>query len=120
MSDSRHDRRHFLNAAGASLAALAGGPELVARVQAEQPAPAGGTSPDLLVINAKVYTMDARAPRAEAFAVSGGRFVAVGSTSDIRNLSGRNSQTFDAKGMTVVPGFIDCHTHAGGARNARP
>ena len=58
--------------------------------------------------------MDARAPRAEAFAVSGGRFVAVGSTSDIRNLAGKNTQTFDAKGMTVVPGFIDCHNHAGG------
>ena len=58
--------------------------------------------------------MDPRAPRAEAFAVSGGRFVAVGSTSDIRNLAGKNTQTFDAKGMTVVPGFIDCHNHAGG------
>ena len=53
-------------------------------------------------------------PRAEAFAVSGGRFVAVGSTSDIKNLAGKNTQTFDATGMTVVPGFIDCHNHAGG------
>ncbi len=58
--------------------------------------------------------MDTRAPRAEAFAVSAGRFLAVGSTSDITNLAGKNTQTFDAKGMTVVPGFIDCHNHAGG------
>jgi predicted amidohydrolase YtcJ len=114
MTKSRHDRRQFINAAGASLAALAGAPELVASVQAEQAAPASGASPDLIVINAKVYTMDARAPRAEAFAVSAGRFVAVGSSSDIRNLAGKNTQTFDAKGMTVVPGFIDCHNHAGG------
>ena len=85
----------------------------VQAAQAPQ-ATAGGTSPDLIVVNAKVYTMDPRSPRAEAFAVSGGRFVAVGSTSDIRNLAGKNTQTFDAKGMTVVPGFIDCHNHAGG------
>ena len=117
MTASRRNRRQFINAAGASLAALAGAPELVAGLDAAQAAPqaaAAGTSPDLIVINAKIYTMDARAPRAEAFAVSGGRFVAVGSTSDIRNLAGKNTQTFDAKGMTVVPGFIDCHNHAGG------
>jgi predicted amidohydrolase YtcJ len=113
----RRNRRQFINAAGASLAALAGTPELVAGAQAAppaQPAATGGTSPDLIVINAKVYTMDVRAPRAEAFAVSAGRFVAVGSTGDVRNLAGKNTQTFDAKGMTVVPGFIDCHNHAGG------
>ena len=115
---SRQNRRQFMNAASATLAAIAGAPELVADVQAAQAAPpavtTGGTSPDLIVINAKVYTIDSRAPRAEAFAVSGGRFVAVGSTSDIRNLAGKSTQTFDAKGMTVVPGFIDCHNHAGG------
>jgi predicted amidohydrolase YtcJ len=118
MSDRRHDRRQFISAASASVAAIAGAPELVASVQAAQAAPqgatTGGTSPDLIVINAKVYTMDPRAPRAEAFAVAGGRFVAVGSTNDVRNLAGKNTQTFDAKGMTVVPGFIDCHNHAGG------
>ena len=66
------------------------------------------------MVNATVYTMDPRAPRAEAFAVTGGRFTAVGSTGDIRNLAGPGTQTFDAKGLTVVPGFIDCHNHAGG------
>ncbi|MEP6783877.1 MAG: amidohydrolase, partial [Acidobacteriota bacterium] len=75
---------------------------------------AAGPDPDLIVVNAKVYTMDTRAPRAEAFAVKAGTFTAVGSSSDIRNLAGKNTQTFDAKGMTVVPGFIDCHNHAGG------
>ena len=114
MTDFRN-RRQFINTAWASLAGLIGASELVAGAQ---PAPAAtpttGASPDLLVINAKVYTIDPRMPRAEAFAVSGGRFVAVGSTSDIKNLAGRNTQTFDATGMTVVPGFIDCHNHAGG------
>ena len=118
MSDSRQNRRHFITAASASLAALAGAPELVAGVGAAPTAPqaagGGGTSPDLIVVNAVVYTMDARAPRAEAFAVSGGRFVAVGTTGEIKNLAGKSTQAFDAKGMTVVPGFIDCHNHAGG------
>ena len=43
-----------------------------------------------------------------------GRFVAVGTTGDIKALAGKSTQTFDAKQMTIVPGFIDCHNHAGG------
>ncbi|MFI5179635.1 MAG: amidohydrolase [Vicinamibacterales bacterium] len=73
-----------------------------------------GADPDLVVLNARVYTVDAASPRAEAFAVSGGRFTAVGSSSEIRALAGRRTQTFDAKQMTIVPGFVDCHNHAGG------
>jgi predicted amidohydrolase YtcJ len=73
-----------------------------------------GVDPDLVVLNAKVYTMDTAMPRAEAFAVSGGRFVAVGTTAAIKSLAGKRTQTFDAKQMTIVPGFTDCHNHAGG------
>jgi predicted amidohydrolase YtcJ len=114
MTDSPN-RRQFISTASASLAGLIGAGDFVAGVQ-PSPAttPTTGASPELLVINANVYTIDPRMPRAEAFAVSGGRFVAVGSTSDIKNLAGKNTQTFDATGMTVVPGFIDCHNHAGG------
>ena len=70
--------------------------------------------PDLVVYNAKVYTIDSARPRAEAFAIAGGRFAAVGSSADMRALVGKRTQTFDARGMTIVPGFIDCHNHAGG------
>jgi len=70
--------------------------------------------PDLVVFNAKVYTVDPSMPRAEAFALSGGRFVAIGSTADMRGLVGKGTQTLDAKQMTIVPGFVDCHNHAGG------
>ena len=117
MPESRHDRREFITVAGAALASLAGAPELAVSAQsasAAQAAAASRSDPDLVVINAKVYTMDSRAPRAEAFAVAAGRFRAVGSTSDIRSLAARGTEVFDAKGMTVVPGFIDCHNHAGG------
>src|SRR5204863_765723 len=71
-------------------------------------------NPDLVVLNAKVYTMDPASPRAEAFATSGGRFVAVGRTADIRGLVKKGTETFDAKQMTIVPGFTDTHNHAGG------
>ena len=70
--------------------------------------------PDLVVFNAKVYTVDAAAPRAEAFAVKTGRLVAVGSSTDIRRLAGKGTQVLDAKQMTIVPGFTDTHNHAGG------
>jgi predicted amidohydrolase YtcJ len=71
-------------------------------------------NPDLIVYNAKVYTMNPATPRAEAFAITNGRIVAVGNTADIRSLARSGTQTFDAKQMTIVPGFTDCHNHAGG------
>jgi predicted amidohydrolase YtcJ len=96
-------RRGFLGLAGAGFGALSAGAALAA-----------GDDPDLVVVNAQVYTVDPRTPRAQAFAVRGDRFVAVGATDEIRGLAGSRTQVFDAKGMTVVPGFIDCHNHAGG------
>ena len=66
---------------------------------------------DLIVRNANVYTVDARLPRAEAFAIRGGRFVAVGTNVEIAALASKGAQVFDAQGMTIVPGFIDCHNH---------
>ena len=50
-----------------------------------------GPAPETIVWNAKVYTMDPALPRAEAFAVKNGRFLAVGRNDDVRNLA--SSQT---------------------------
>src|SRR4029079_3574010 len=71
-------------------------------------------APDLVVLNAKVYTMDPRVANAEAFAIAASKFTAIGRSADIKSLAGPRTQTFDAKGMTIVPGFTDCHNHAGG------
>ncbi len=71
-------------------------------------------APDQIIINARVWTVDDAQPMAEAFALQGDRFVAVGSTADIRALAGPRTQVFDAQGMTVTPGFIDCHNHPDG------
>ena len=78
------------------------------------PAPPETSDPDLVVFNAKVYTVDSRTPKAEAFAVKAGRFTAAGSTADIKALAGKSTQSIDARQMPVVPGFIDCHNHAPG------
>src|SRR5262249_59091222 len=50
----------------------------------------------------------------EGFAVKNGRFIAVGTNEEVKGIRGKDTLTVDAKQMTVVPGFIDCHNHAGG------
>jgi predicted amidohydrolase YtcJ len=69
---------------------------------------------DLIVINANIYTSEARLARGEALAVKNGRFVAVGGNDEIKGLVGKSTRTIDARRMTIVPGFTDCHNHAGG------
>jgi predicted amidohydrolase YtcJ len=108
MPTHTHSRREFLGFAGAGAAGLVGG-----RVAFGSPVE-DGRDADLVVFGAKVYTVDAGMPKAQAFAVKNGRFVAVGSDVEIKGLIGRKTQTFDAKGMMVVPGFVDCHNHVSG------
>ncbi len=97
--------------AGAGVAATSGLDAL-----AQTPAPAGTpvVEADLVVVNAKVFTVDAAQPRAEAFAVKSGRFAAVGSNSDVRNLASARTRVIDAAGATITPGFIDTHCHVSG------
>ena len=102
---SNRNRRGFLAMAGGG---LAGGAWAGAAFAAEP------SDAELVVLNARVHTVDDARPAAQAFAVKGGRFTAVGSTADLRGLIGPRTQVYDAKGMTVVPGFIDCHNHAVG------
>ncbi|MEX2154507.1 MAG: amidohydrolase [Gemmatimonadaceae bacterium] len=112
----KYTRGEFLSLSAmlAGAAALAKLP--FGRALAQQPrmAPIPPESPDFIVVNGRVFTIDPAAPRAEAFAVTHGRFVAVGSNADVRNLATRATPVVDAGGMTVVPGFIDCHCHPRG------
>src|SRR5262249_36993011 len=115
MKKQTRSRREFVSLAGSAVAGLAGGPWLERTASAQtQPPPSHPTDPDLVVVNAKVYTVDAARPRAEAFAVRGGRFLAVGTTDEMKALAGKSTHLFDARQMTIVPGFIDCHNHAPG------
>jgi predicted amidohydrolase YtcJ len=74
-----------------------------------------GATADLVLLNGNVLTQDDANPRAEAFAVRDGRFVAVGTTSDVGNLVSAGTEVIDAAGATVVPGFVDAHSHPSGA-----
>jgi predicted amidohydrolase YtcJ len=69
------------------------------------------TEPDLILYNANILTVDATQPRAQAVAIAGGRFFAVGSNDDVRRLAKAGVRQVDIGGNTVVPGFIDAHTH---------
>jgi predicted amidohydrolase YtcJ len=66
---------------------------------------------DLMLLNGRIYTMNPRFPKAEAVAVRDSKIIAVGKTSDVENLGKRNFKVIDLQGKTVVPGFVDCHTH---------
>ena len=80
------------------------------------PAPTGQQAPvDLVVVNAKVLTVDAKNTQAEAVAIRGNTFAAVGTTAAIRTMAGPQTRVIDAGGRTVVPGFIESHVHATGA-----
>src|SRR5215469_5832500 len=115
MKRQSRSRREFLGLTGASVAGLAGGSFLGSNVFAEtESADADPRHADLVVFNAKVYTIAPRLPRAEAFAVKGSHFVYVGTSAEARAFIGKSTRALDAKQMTIVPGFIDCHNHAGG------
>lgn len=69
------------------------------------------TGPTLVIINARVRTMDPARPQAEAIAVHGNRITAVGSTEEIRKLATSTTRVIDARGQLVLPGFNDSHVH---------
>ncbi|HEV8281668.1 MAG TPA: amidohydrolase, partial [Candidatus Limnocylindrales bacterium] len=67
---------------------------------------------DLILKGATVITLDAAGTTAQAVAVQAGRIVAVGPDADVEGLAGRATRVLDCRGKTVVPGFIDSHTHS--------
>ena len=66
---------------------------------------------DLVVIGGTIHTVDSLVPRAEAFAVRGGRIVHVGDSATARGLVGPSTRVVDATGRTVIPGMTDAHAH---------
>jgi predicted amidohydrolase YtcJ len=66
---------------------------------------------DLIVTDAKIWTVDAARPTAEAVAVLGDRIVAVGSESEIAAWRGPQTTVIDAHGKRLLPGFNDAHVH---------
>ena len=75
----------------------------------------GAQDADLIVRNARIWTGDSTASRAEALAVRGERLLAVGSNAQVDAHRGSRTRVIDAGGRFITPGFIDDHTHFGQA-----
>lgn len=68
-------------------------------------------SADLIVTNARIYTVDASRPFVEAMVVAGGRVVFTGAARAAMTYRGSSTRVLDAQGQTVIPGMIDAHVH---------
>ena len=66
---------------------------------------------DTVFKGANIVTVDPKTPRAQALAMKDGKFVGVGSDSDIEGLIGPNTRVQDMRGKTIIPGLIDAHIH---------
>jgi len=66
---------------------------------------------DLIITNAKIWTVDKARPQAEALAIVGERIVAVGSAADMDVWHGPQTKVVDAQGRLLLPGFNDAHVH---------
>src|SRR5215831_20955982 len=66
---------------------------------------------DLIVTNAKVWTVDKTKTTAQAVAVLRDRIVAVGSNDEVSAWCGSNTRVIDAQGKLLLPGFNDSHVH---------
>jgi len=73
-------------------------------------------TPNLIILNGALLTFDPATAGASALAIRSGVISAIGSTAEIRALAGSETNVIDARGGTVMPGFIDSHVHLfGGA-----
>jgi predicted amidohydrolase YtcJ len=84
---------------------------LVTGAAAQQTSGVAGPTADLILHNARIYTVTSAQPVAEAVAVRGDRIVRVGRSSEVLALRGPATRVIDLQGATVVPGLADAHGH---------
>jgi predicted amidohydrolase YtcJ len=68
-------------------------------------------TPELILVNGRVMTVDAQDNLTEAVATAMGRIVAIGDSKSVLALRGPKTRVIDLKGRTVLPGLIDSHVH---------
>ena len=66
---------------------------------------------ETILTNARIYTVNAKQPWAEALAIRGGKIIAVGTNKEMAAYRGPFTKTLDAQQHLVLPGFVDCHIH---------
>ena len=118
-------RREFITVTGLGITALATGCRMgqdggsrsefaagdILYQYKTQAAPQG--TPDLILHNGKVLTVDQANTIAQAVAVKGDRIQTVGTNDEINALKGDSTQVVDLKGRVLTPGMIDSHLHLG-------
>lgn len=67
--------------------------------------------PDLVLLNGSIYTINSTMGKARALAIKGDKVINIGESYEIERCIGHYTKIFDLEGKTVLPGFIDCHTH---------
>src|SRR5262245_30390368 len=93
---------------------IASGAIACAMVGAQLGAQAPQRAPDTIFYNGHIVTVDAAFSTAQAVAVAGGVFTAVGSDQNVRRLAGPSTAEIDLRGRTVIPGLMDNHLHGAG------
>lgn len=73
-----------------------------------------GEAPNIIYINGNIVTVDNNFSTAEALAITGDKFVAVGSNEEISALAGSQTKITNLNGLTVIPGMTDNHFHSAG------
>ncbi len=68
-------------------------------------------SADIIILNARILTMDEATPKAEAVAIGGNTILAIGSNDEVESLKGPETRVIDAAGGTLLPGFNEAHMH---------
>jgi predicted amidohydrolase YtcJ len=66
---------------------------------------------DRIIRGGPIVTVNPAQPTAEAVAIAGGRIVAVGTEADVMKHKGAATEIVDLGGKTLVPGFVDGHSH---------
>jgi predicted amidohydrolase YtcJ len=71
----------------------------------------GKTEAEIILYNGNIFTVNPKDPSAQALAIAGGKIMAIGTTAEILKLSTNKTKKIDLGSKTVLPGFIDAHSH---------
>ena len=103
--------RNFNLLSWVMIAGLSLGGVLAQQVPAQQVPDILISYPETILYNGKVITVDDRLSRVQALAIRDGKFLMVGSNSEVLKLAGPQTRQIDLQGKSVIPGLIDTHLH---------